>query len=659
MVATRARADELPDLSVDLHAHLFQKPGLGWFFSGSFGEELVADSWDDRLSSKANHKTLDESGVGIMVVALFAHPVYRSDVRDALREQIAVAKAFAAKSPVWEIAKSPEETEKLLRAGKRALIFSLEGAGGALESEEDLKELIDEEGIRIVTPLHLVDDRFGGAATLNGFQYLANPLNLVDQLLDAHCDHGIETNRQGLTPLGKRLAAELVKRGVWLDLTHASDEALQSLVPIAERAGQPLLFTHTTLRAYRPTERALSEAMLQRVAKSRGILGLLPSDDALETITTNPAFCPSGCSVEACQKGIHAFATMYERVGSAIGFDRVMLGSDFNGGMRHLSKSCGTKSELDREPGYFNLGQSDVLWSELKALGASVPPMRMTARAFLDAWAEVKPATGDEADLPALPKRDDVEGPGWMLTLGTGLSTTPNGEMPAVVLQLDSRFSKDTALPAQLEPIIYFAHLDMDAALSPDEEDVPYANIGLSVVGVRAAWLDNHAQIEAGHGELQRNVALDQRYAVTASALSGRVRTMPGLLKAPGQFNLFIELGIDLLGYDYLRHRSARPDLHGVFLAGGDLGLGMSFYPGEGLISLQGMLGADVSAITSLPVDGFVYQSDIAAGGSLILGTANGRFRQQTSLMRYLNVESDLAAPHDDTQVRGTFAVSF
>ncbi len=667
LVAMAARADDphgradLPDLSVDLHAHLFMKQGLGWFFSGSFGDALVADSWDDRLSSKANAAALDASGVGIMVVAIFAHPIYRTDVREAVREQIAAAKALAAGSPIWEIAKSPQEAEGLLREGKRALVLSLEGAAGVLESEQDIREFIDEEGIAIVTPLHLVDDRFGGAAVLNGYQYLANPLNLVDQLLDAHCDDGIETNRQGLTPLGERLALELVKRGVWLDLTHSSEETLTSLVPIVEAAGQPLLFTHTTLRAFRPTERALSNAMLQRVRKRGGIIGLLPSDDALTHIQVPPKHCPAGCDAGACRKGMAAFATMYQYVGSSIGFENVMLGSDFNGGMRHLSASCGTQSELDQDAGYYHLGQTPLVWQALKRTGTNVPPLRKTARAFLDAWAKVQPAKMPETpNLPPLPKREHVEGPGWAVSLGAGLSSVPRGRGPGIVFQLDTRILKDGAHMTPLEPMIYFAAVDADVVASPETSELPYATVAVSALGVHAAWLDNHAQAQAMRGVLRRNLALDQNYALTLSALGGRIRTMPGVLKWPGQFNFFIEVGIDLFGYDYIDHGSARANLHGLFLAGGELGLGVTVYPSPNFrISLEGALDADISAITSLPVDGFVYQSDIATGGVLELSTADGHFRQKLSLLRYINVESDLMAPYQDTQIRGTLGVSF
>src|SRR5690606_3298979 len=216
-------------------------------------------------------------------------------------------------------------------------------------------------------------------------------------------------------------------------------------------------------------------------------------------------------------------------------------------------------TELDREAGFYHVGQERLVWQALRKLGAPVPRLRVTARAFLDAWARVTPVAPAASAAPPLPPPDAIERPVWPFTLGAGLGTSPLSRMPAIIVGFDSRVTKDTALPADLEPLIYFAHLFADAALAPDEEDVPYARAGLGVFGVRAAWLDDHAQAEALRALFRRNVALDQRYGVTASALGGRIRTMPGFLKYPGELNLFAELGVDLLGYDFLRHVTARP----------------------------------------------------------------------------------------------------
>ncbi len=657
--ASFGHAQPLPEMSVDLHSHIFMKPGLGWLFSSSFGEPLAADSWDDRLSSKVNAETLDASGIGIVVVALFAHPVYRMDVRDAIREQIAAVEQFVAKHPTWSLARSPTEADRLLRAGQRVMVLSLEGAGGVLESEEDLREFIDEKGIRIVTPLHLADDRYGGAASMNGFQYLANPIEAADQLLDGHAHHGVETNRQGLTPLGERLAIELVRRGVWLDLTHASDAALDKLVPIAGADGRPLLLTHATLRRDRPHERATSDAMLKAVARSRGLVGLLPSDDAFVVPSTDRTFCPRGCSLEACAKGIPALARAYSKMAAVAGAHRVLLGTDFNGGMKHLSPSCGTGSELDEEAGYFHVGQTDLVWDGLRHVGAPVPKLSTTIATFIDTWKRVTPSNvAARPELPPLPSRDQTEGPGWRLTLGTGLSSTPGSGEPGLVLLVESLVMKDSRLIYPREPTFYFAHARADVTKALDNDGVPYATAQLNAIGVRAAWHDNLTEVGGARLLLRRNTALDQDVNVALRAFGGRLRTMPGVLKWPGEFNFFVELGADLLGDKQISRQVAVS--RGFYLAGGDVAAGATLFPGPGFsITLRGWLGADFTFMPTLDVDGVGYQSDVATGGTLSLRVADGMFEPQLRVLRTLDVEAERAQQFDDTQVRGTIAVSF
>lgn len=632
-VADAAAADG----TVDLHAHLYMKTALRWFFSGGFDEPLVADSWDDRLSSKINADTLQASGNDIVVVSLIAHPIYRADMRQSVRDQIALAERFADSHDGWAIAKSAEEADAIIASGRRALVLSLEGASGVLESEDDLREFIDERGIRIVTEIHLVDDRFGGAAVLSGFQYFANPRGVIDQLLDAHADaEGIEVNRLGLTPLGKRLALELIARGVWIDLTHASDRTLRELVPIVEAADQPLLFTHTSLRSERPTERALSNAMLKRVAKSGGIVGLLPSEDAIEQAHGTARYCPKGCSAEACTTSVHAFAAMYTRVAKALGPDAVMLGSDHNGGMRHLRPACGTHSELDAEAGLYHIGQTPTLWRVLRELGAPVPPPGAQVRRFIDTWArverrDVSQRVDPRGTLPPLPSRDDVEGPSLALELGAGLSGghTRFGD-PAVVALADVYVRKDHAADVALEPIVYFLHGSAEVHVTPGRKRaVPFAEGTFAPAGILTRELDNVGLAEALRVRIRRHDALDQDLVVQAALLRGLLRTMPGLLKRPGSHNLFVELDADVLGYKYLHHQSdtpARGDLHAVYIAGGALTLGATVHPIQALrISLYGGIGSDFSWVTSSSTS-LAYQSDIDALGGVEVGATDRTF---------------------------------
>src|SRR6185503_4235676 len=101
-------ADHLPaDLSVELHAHLFMKEGMGVGFTGDFFGPLKARDWHDQFRSMANPESLEKSGIGIVVNALYAHPLFELSPREAVRKQIAMARKFVTEHPNWIIATNP------------------------------------------------------------------------------------------------------------------------------------------------------------------------------------------------------------------------------------------------------------------------------------------------------------------------------------------------------------------------------------------------------------------------------------------------------------------------------------------------------------------------------------------------------------------------
>ncbi|MBW2456863.1 MAG: membrane dipeptidase [Deltaproteobacteria bacterium] len=612
---------KLPELSVDLHAHLFMEQALSWLFWGDFYGPLAADSWKDRLSSKVNPDSLDESGIGIVVVALMAHPLGAWDMRESLRSQIAAAERLVAERPNWQLARSAVEARRLLLAGKRVVVLSLEGAAGVLESEEDLREFVDEKGICVVQPLHLVDDRFGGVTTLDSFKYIGNPLGVADRLLDGYEDsHGLEISRRGLSPQGKRLVIELIKRGVWIDLAHAPDRALEELVPLIEAAGQPLLFSHTSLRRFRKAERALSDAMLARIKARRGVLGLVPSEEAYPELQVPARFCPRGCSPEQCQGSVSAFAAMYSAAAAVIGPEAIALGSDINGGMQHLGPACGTGTSLDQEQGLWHMGQFDELWQAMKTVGAPVPPLSESLAYYLDAWSRVRPvalAVGPEP--PPLPSRDEVEGPGLQLRVGAGMgSGATTGAPPGLVLRLEGLVLKDLAHPIDYEPYVYFLDSELDLTQSLEDDGVPHLRARLSAVGMRATTQDTRVFAEALAAVARRHEPLDQALVLQLSAVRGAARLMPGFGKLLGHHNLFVQLSADALGYKHIGHFSDRPTLHGVHFIGGGLTLGATFYPEPDVaLTFAGGLDADVNL--TFPESEPAYQSDLELHGRLAL----------------------------------------
>jgi len=379
---------------VELHAHVFMKEGMSWMFRGRFDEPLRARTYKDGLSSQINAEALESSGASIVVVALYAHPWLTWSLQDSIRRQIALAEDFVRNHGGWIIARSASDARAALKAGKRVLVFSLEGASGILETEQDFQEFVVRRGIRIVTPLHLTDDGIGGVAFLKGYRVLASPLAWLRSLIVSREHDGAKANSRGLSAEGHEIIKRLLRYGVWIDLAHSSDQSQEEILAEMTTAYPdrklPLLYTHTVLRKYHGAERGVSELQLQRVRDSGGYIGLMPSEEMLDGTPVPRELCPVGCSADACEGSVHALATQFREASLIVGAPSVALGSDYNGAINHLKPSCGTKTILDQE-GLWNFGQAGSIWQAMKALNAPVPePESLMVDQFLDAWSRIR-----------------------------------------------------------------------------------------------------------------------------------------------------------------------------------------------------------------------------------------------------------------------------
>ncbi len=379
-----------PELgTVELHSHVFMDEGLGFIFNGNFNGPLKA-KWSDRFSAAINPEALDRSGISILVASLYALPVFEFSVKDSIRKQIADAQKFVKDHPNWVLAHDPQEAAQILKDGKRVLILSLETAAGILDSEKAIQEFVDQDGIRIVTFEHLMDDDFGGAAYLRGYHELSDPFSWIFGTFDPVRKDGVRVNPRGLTAKGKDILQRLIAHHVWIDLSHSSDATLTEMVPIVQQAGQPLLYTHAPLRQYYGAERGITADQISAVKASGGIIGVVPSEDMLIDTKVDPMYCAKGCAPSSCAAGASALAEQYSETVALMGSaDHVMFGSDFNGGIPHLQPGCGTHTSIDTE-GLWNIGQSAEVWQAIKTLGAPVPSSPKGSReAFLGAWAKV------------------------------------------------------------------------------------------------------------------------------------------------------------------------------------------------------------------------------------------------------------------------------
>jgi microsomal dipeptidase-like Zn-dependent dipeptidase len=381
---------------VDLHAHFFMPEASGYPFFGSFNDPLHASSWSSRLKTRVNAEALNQSDVKIAVVALYSHPLFFKSLfggqKESIRAQIREAKSFVASHPNWVLAKSPSEARAALSEGRRVMILSLEGASGVLETDADIHEFVDAEGIRIVTPLHFIDDWIGGACLMPWPVILVNPFAAFTSFVRSdHDDLGVLINDSGLTIKGKSFISKLIEHGVWIDFSHASDASIRQMLPLLKEQGQPLLYTHTILRSAYRSERGITDAMIREVASSGGVLGLLPSDDMLKGTNVPSHLCPAECNGR-CEGGEAAYATQYEAISKLLPSSRIFIGSDIDAPITFLKPEC-SAVKAKKPDGYFSYAQLGELYGFLreKKLTPDTSPHtdNVLVDEFLKAWEKV------------------------------------------------------------------------------------------------------------------------------------------------------------------------------------------------------------------------------------------------------------------------------
>lgn len=345
--------------TIELHSHLFMDHAMRPLMRGNFWSSLPTKSVETIWNAQADLATLNKSNNQIVVISLYAHRLFDWDMRATIRKQIQEVQKLRQLDPSWVLAKSSQEARTALTQGHKILILSLEGASGILERTADLDEFITQDGIKIVTPLHLTDDEIGGVALLNGIHALASPW----AFLWSPRRPLPRTNPRGLTVEGMNLIRSLIGRGVWIDLAHASDAATDDILTISK---QPLLYTHTVLRQTPSfnVERGLRPEYLTAIRNKGGFIGLMPARDYLGG-------------------GIEAWTKQFESISNAIGeygASSIGLGSDTNGGIIHLP----TEKNFN---GYITIDDTKNLWERARQLSVTVPPTtNASIEHFLNLW---------------------------------------------------------------------------------------------------------------------------------------------------------------------------------------------------------------------------------------------------------------------------------
>jgi membrane dipeptidase len=176
-------------------------------------------------------------------------------------------------------------------AGKHAVFLGIQG-GNALDHDPYALNLIDRSVLRI-TLVHLSSSALGTTSS---------PMRLGK-------DHG-------LTDRGRDYVRQLNAKRIFVDLAHISPRGFWDAVEVHDPA-QPLIVTHTGVRAVFDHWRNLDDHQLRAIADSGGTIGVMYHTPFL--------------SRRPRHEGAAAIVRHLEHIVRTVGEDHASLGSDWDG----------------------------------------------------------------------------------------------------------------------------------------------------------------------------------------------------------------------------------------------------------------------------------------------------------------------------------------
>ncbi|HET9985328.1 MAG TPA: dipeptidase [Longimicrobiales bacterium] len=154
-----------------------------------------------------------------------------------------VVHRLVARYPDLELARTADDIERITRSGKIACLIAMEG-GHAIASS-----------LAALRALYALDVR-----------YLTLTHDRTTDWADASTDF---PRHQGLTPFGREVVLEMNRLGMFVDLSHTSDETAEEVLRISRA---PVLFSHSNARSVNPHPRNLPDRLLRMVAGNGGVV---------------------------------------------------------------------------------------------------------------------------------------------------------------------------------------------------------------------------------------------------------------------------------------------------------------------------------------------------------------------------------------------------
>ncbi|MDH4869469.1 dipeptidase [Pseudomonas sp. BN515] len=272
-----------------LDRHDFGHSDLPRLLEGHVGLQVFSTVTKTPRGLNYERNGSDSDNITLLVMAQrWPRATWHSLLERALYQGKRLEEAAAGSQGKLTLVRSRDDFARYLAAWEKdpnqvAAILATEGLHPLEGKLENVDRMYD-AGFRIMGLTHFFDNEVGGSA------------------------HGLE--KGGLTPFGRRVIARLEEKKMLVDLAHASRALIDDVLNMAER---PVLVSHTGVEGTCPGTRNLTDAHIQRIAATGGVIGIGYWDTAV------------------CETSVKAIVKAIRYVADKVGVQHVALGSDFDG----------------------------------------------------------------------------------------------------------------------------------------------------------------------------------------------------------------------------------------------------------------------------------------------------------------------------------------
>jgi membrane dipeptidase len=282
--------DAFPGLT-DIHAH----PAMNAFL---WDRDLRRHYWTGRtfnpLASLSDFKMLEKGDVRVLwsalhvperelfrckLLRLAAHltgggrKLLKLSAWECLLVMMDGMERQTARSDRFEVARSNAELDRVLAAGRTAIVHTVEG-GHVLPAGLDPHDLpgrlarldrLAERGVASLTLAHFFPNELAGQAEAIPAAQRSGPLCSLDTEVDLS---------RGLTPTGRAVVERMVELRMIPDVTHCAPPARRDVYElVANRI--PVIASHTGVQSMNPEAYNLDEEDMRAIAASGGVAGVI------------------------------------------------------------------------------------------------------------------------------------------------------------------------------------------------------------------------------------------------------------------------------------------------------------------------------------------------------------------------------------------------